>query len=139
MAKKFITGVLVSCDLANGIARFDLEQSKDSYKNLQRIYDMLKCDCIDVVSRKFGQHYYDIYCDDEGTFKPIEEQVVSVFTLSHGTCVEQIVGNVFICKHDGEGGMESLTDDEIQEVCSLVVSYIHPHLEREIHALGASL
>ena len=135
-SKKIITGILV--DTENGISRFELDQSGNSREKLQRIYDALKCDIIDIATRKFGEHYYDIYLDDEGTFKPLEEQVPTIIGFNKGECVEQIVGNVFIVKHDGEGGMQSLTDEEMREVISTQVVYEHPHLHKKKIAIGVT-
>lgn len=36
---------------------------------LQEWYRLIKCDLIDIVSRKIGGRYYDIIVDDEGLFK----------------------------------------------------------------------
>ena len=134
--KKTITGILV--DTENGISRFELDQSGNSHENLQRIYDVLKCDTIDVARRKFGSNYYDIYIDDEGTFKPLQEQVPTILGFSDGELVEEIVGNVFICQHDGEGGMQSLTEQEMQEVISTTITYEHPYLHKKKIAIGVT-
>ena len=134
--KKTITGILV--DTKNGISRFELDQSGNSHENLQRIYDVLKCDTIDVARRKFGNNYYDIYIDDEGTFKPLQEQVPTILGFSDGELAEEIVGNVFICQHDGEGGMQSLTEKEMQEVISTIITYEHPYLHKKIDAIGVT-
>ncbi len=32
-------------------------------------YRLIKCDLIDIVSRKIGGRYYDIIVDDEGLYK----------------------------------------------------------------------
>ena len=131
---KKITGILV--DTENGITRFELDQSGTPQQNLQRIYDVLKCDTIDVATRIFGRNAYDIYLDDEGTFKPLEEQVPTIVGFDNGECVEQIVGNVFIVKHDGEGGMQSLTDEEMREVISTQVVYEHPYTHKRKIAIA---
>ena len=36
---------------------------------LQEWYRLIKCDLIDIVSRKIGGRYNDIIVDDEGLFK----------------------------------------------------------------------
>ena len=134
---KTITGVLIdNTTNKTKIIKYDFEQTTKSNLNLQRIYDMLKCDCIDVVERKFGEHYYDIYCDDEGLFK--ENPLPAIATFDDGKIVEQIVGNVFICKHDGEGGMESLTQEEYREVISKTLGYFDDDGNVRV-VLGASL
>lgn len=134
---KTITGILIDTTKPKTeIGKYELKQTTKPNLNLQRIYDMLHCDCIDVVERKFGKHYYDIYCDDEGTFK--ENNPVSIATFDKQTLVEQIVGTVFICKHDGEGGMQSLTPQECQEVLEIILAYTD-HEGNERVCLGASL
>ena len=137
MASKTITGVLIdNTTNKTKIAKYDLEQTTKPNLNLQRIYAMLNCDCIDCVTRKFGEHYYDIWCDDEGLFK--EAPLPAIATFNEGEIVEQIVGNVFICKHDGKGGMQSLTQEEYEEVISKTLAYIDDNGNIRV-VLGASL
>ena len=137
-SKKSIKGVLVAnTETKTTIKPYVFEQTTKSNLNLERIYAMLECSCIDVATRKFGNNYYDIYCDDEGLFKKDNLPTIATFD-DNGNLVEQIVGNVFVCKHDGEGGMESLTDSEIQEVLkNLLVYQDHNGIQRV--CLGAAL
>lgn len=122
---KIIKGILIDTTKPkNEIKVYDFEQNENPRENLHNIYKMLDCDCIDVVVRKFGKNVYDIYCDDEGLLKNKQHiTAVATFNQNHDL-VEQIVGNVFICKHDGEGGMQSLTEKECNEILNEVVSYI---------------
>jgi hypothetical protein len=86
----------------------------DAQKNLDALYSVLECDCVDCATRKIGDTYYDIWCDDEGLFK--HRPLPTVFTCDNDEIVEQICGNVFICKHNNKGGMKSLTDKELNEI-----------------------
>ena len=76
-------------------------------------YPVLDCEVFDVVERKFGNNYYDIYVDDEGLLNHKEE---AIFTLGDTGVVEILVGNCFICKHNDEGDTISLTDAEVDEI-----------------------
>lgn len=112
---KKIKGVLVS----NGeVKEYELEYN--SYKDY---YKVLNCDTFDIQTRKFGDEWLDIYCDDEGLFK--ENNKPSVLTFANGELVEQIVGNVFIVSHDDEGETISLTDEQIKKVMETVAVVIY--------------
>lgn len=114
--KKVINGVLVNTQ-TNQISRYPFEyEEQDNGKTtfLPNMYALLNCDCIDIVSRKFGKHTLDIICDDEGLFK--EDNKVSILTFSKHSLVEQLVGNVFICTHDEEGESISLSEEQIISV-----------------------
>lgn len=76
---------------------------------LQEWYRLIKCDLIDIVSRKIGGRYYDIIVDDEGLFKG-GAKVTALDTQQQPL----LVGNLVICNHDGEGGETSLTDEDIE-------------------------
>lgn len=138
MKKQIIFGVLIKQqEHTTTISRmYEFEQHADPDANLDAIYTMLECGTIDVATRKFGRHYYDVYCDDEGLLKP--NPLPSIATFKSGQCVEQLVGNVFICKHDGEGGMKSLTQAECDEVVSTLLTYRDDE-GNERAAVGATL
>lgn len=68
---------------------------------------------VTVVERKIGNHFYDLWVDDEGLLKSSEERIVS------GVCVngnEVLVGNMLILKHDNAGNSIGLTDKEIKDI-----------------------
>ena len=112
---KKIKGVLV----INGeIKEYELECN--SYKDY---YKILNCDTFDIQTRKFGDEWLDIYCDDDGLFR--ENNEPSVLTFANGKLVEQIVGNVFIVNHDDEGETISLTDEQIKKVMETVTVVIY--------------
>ena len=116
--KKEIKGVLVNAQEIKPYS-FEYEEDKNGKTTfLPNMYALLNCDCIDIATRMFGDYALDIVCDDEGLFK--ENNFVSILTFSGQELVEQIVGNVFICKANDEGESISLTDEEIAEVmCSI--------------------
>lgn len=120
MKKEKLTGILIDTK-TNQVSLHALEHGEDANQNLHRMYEILNCEHVEIVERKFGKHYLDIVCDDEGLFK--EERIVSVFTQDQGQTVEQIVGNVFICSHDEEGNLISLTNEQINSVLKNGVYY----------------
>lgn len=90
------------------------------YQDIQKLLDVR---VFTIVSRKIGKKYYDIYADDEGLF--IENNPLTVVTYGQdGNVIEQIVGSVFITRHDGNGRSKSLTDDEVKEIRNNLKSYI---------------
>lgn len=80
-------------------------------KSLQSYYNILNCDCIDIVSRKIGGREFDIVCDDEGLLK--DPQKISAIDIMRQP---MLVGNLFIVKFDGIEDITSLNDDEINHV-----------------------
>lgn len=82
-------------------------------------YKILDCSTFDIQTRKFGDLWLDIYCDDEGLFK--EDNKVAIITLGDdGNPVEYIVGNVFIVSHNDDGDTISLTEEEIEAVYQVI-------------------
>lgn len=82
------------------------------HDDLDNFYDILECNCIDIVVRKIGGAEYDIVCDDEGLLKG-----EPVFTAVDKKYQPALVGNLFICKSDLESGeLVSLTEDEMLAV-----------------------
>lgn len=113
--KKVIKGVLVNTQ-TNEIKPYSFEYEETKF--LPNIYELLGCECIDIVSRKFGEHTLDIICDDEGLLK--EDQSPSIFTFNRHNLVEQLVGNVFICSSNDEGESISLTEEQVQSVLASI-------------------
>lgn len=115
---KTIKGILVDTK-KNTLEVIDFNY--DSYKDF---YPLLNCEHFDVVERRFGDKYCDVYCDDEGLFK--EDNKPAIFTHYKGKCVEHVVGNVFICGHDEEGETISLTAAQIDAVLHFCGTYYDP-------------
>ena len=86
---------------------------------LQKYYEMLHCDCIDIVSREIGhgrsRRRFDIVCDDEGLFNQ-DAKISAIDNLGR----TMLVGNLLVTNHDAEGNTVSLTDDE----CEFVLAHI---------------
>lgn len=104
---KKIKGVLVNVNTRT-IESFIL-----NYNNYKDLYSLLNCDTLDVTSRKFGNHLYDVYCDDEGFLK--DDWTPSAFSEEQPES-DFLVGNLFICSHDKYGDIDSLTDEQIEEI-----------------------
>ena len=76
--------------------------------SLSSYYQILGCDTFDITSRRIGENYYDIYCDDEGLLK--SNPIVSAISSDRQP---MLVGNLFVTKTNDEGETISLTDEEI--------------------------
>ena len=84
--------------------------------SLESLYQICKCDLIDVAYVTIKGKPFDVICDDEGLFKPEEELFCRVFSRKFGA---RIVGDVFVCSHN-EAEFESLTDEEIELIRSRI-------------------
>ena len=85
-------------------------------------YTLLNCDCIDIITRKIGDKYYDIVCDDEALLKsePLPRAVCR-------NAREVLFGNIFICGlADDEGNLTSLGDDDVEKLARYILQ--HPDL-----------
>lgn len=80
-------------------------------ETLQDIYEALGCNCFDIARRKVGYEYFDIFCDDEGLFKPnlMPSALDSEFKVA-------LVGNLIFANHDSAGETTSLTDEDIKMI-----------------------
>ena len=79
---------------------------------LQDYYDLIHCDCIDIVTRRIGRKWYDIICDDEGTF--VDDPLISAVD-DFGRVM--LVGNLIICGlANGEGELTDLTSNDIKYI-----------------------
>ena len=91
---------------------------------LEGYYKLLDVETIDIVTRKIGGVYYDIVCDDDALLKPVK---VASMIDEYGWTM--LVGNLFIVRSDGEGGLVSLTDDDVIRILgclkkNMVLPYI---------------
>ena len=82
---------------------------------LSAYYRALDCSCIDIVSRRIGGKRFDIVCDDEGLFK--EDCRISALDRDWQP---MLCGSLFICKHNSNGELARLTDEEITHVLRYV-------------------
>lgn len=114
-----IYGVLITAGEVNTVEKREVE-----IREYTDWYPLLNCDIIDIVSRKIGDNYYDIVCDDEGLFKdPLIPTCVNF--NENGKLEEVIHGNVFICKTDEEGELTSLTEKETEEILKNSIAILH--------------
>ena len=91
---------------------------------LESYYKLLDVETNNIVTRKIGGVYYDIVCDDEALQKPVK---VASMIDEYGWTM--LVGNLFIVRSDGEGGLVSLTDDDVSRILgclkkNMVLPYI---------------
>lgn len=92
---------------------------------LKEWYRLLRCDSIDIASRKIGGRYYDLIIDDEG----LQKSRVKITALDK----EQqpvLVGNLIICNYDGDGGETSLTDEDIENITSQLLILTEANAEQ---------
>ena len=130
-----LRGVLVDT-INNKIETRKLFTDEDTF--LHEYYKILNCDTIDIISRKIGNNYYDIICDDEGLLKDM--LMPSMIILDgNGKIVQFLVGNIFIVKHDGNGNEKSLTNAEIDEIMSNIYTIICKYDSKIHKVIGATL
>lgn len=90
---------------------FDTETGKLSWVDcagLDDYYKYLKCDYIDIPTRKVGTVVYDVICDDNGLL--IENPVVSAVDKNLQL---MLVGNLLFSHHDSEGETTSCTESDM--------------------------
>jgi len=105
---KTITGVLI--DPEKGIAEVrTIEKSLPSY------YALLRCTCIDIVSRNIGARTFDIICDDEGLLCD-QPWPSAVDNVGRG----MLYGPLFIVRFDGRNDVTSLPELEAEIILSRV-------------------
>lgn len=80
---------------------------------LDDIYEAIDARCFDIAPRQIGTNkdmVFDIYCDDEGLFNPINH----LAAYGNDDCL--IVGDILIAKHDAKGEMVDLTQADIDYI-----------------------
>jgi len=76
--------------------------------DLDKMYELLDCRCIDIVTRKIGGKWFDIVCDDEGLFH--EPQKISAVDKNGQP---MLVGNLIFAHHDADGNLTGLDENDI--------------------------
>ncbi len=104
MAKLLLMKVYGMEALEDQFEKVDVEELSDYYKYLE-------CDYFDIATRKIGEKYYDIFCDDEGMFR--EDAITSAIGPDGST---MLVGNLIFANHDGEGNTTSLTREDVVNI-----------------------
>lgn len=92
---------------------------------VEEFYKLLHCTTIDIVQRIIGDRWYDIVCDDNGTF--VEDPRISAVD-SKGQIM--LVGNLLICGlADADGVLTSLSEEDIEHIkesIQKVKTVMHP-------------
>ena len=101
--------------------------------NLQTYYDIIGCDTIDIVSRRFAGKYLDVICDDEGLLKD-GARLTAIDVNSR----PMLVGTLIIVDHDDEGETVSLTAEDVKRVehCTVQVRELATGDRRKIVRCG---
>ncbi len=106
--QKQITGVFINVETQK-ITKIVIDDNLDTFQ------EMIRCDCVQGVNRKFSNNKrYDVYCDDWGANK--RDRKPAILMLCDNEIVETIYGNCLIFKHDKEGNTISIPDKEIKEL-----------------------
>lgn len=88
------------------------EHKEIEVNNLDDYYKYISCDCFDIPTRKIGDRYFNIICDDEGLLK--DHPIVSAIDPSFEP---MLVGNLIVGgKTNSEGDMLDLTDEDIEVI-----------------------
>lgn len=81
-------------------------------ESLEDYYNMIGCRYVEIVTRRIGRKYYDIICDEEGTF--VDDPLISAID-DFGRVM--FVGNLIISGTvDSEGELTDLTDNDIKYI-----------------------
>ena len=78
---------------------------------LQDYYNHLGCDLFDIVSRKIGDRFYDVYCDDCGLFE--DDPIISMVNKNGEP---MLVGNLIFANHNAAGETTSLSDEDVRYI-----------------------
>lgn len=101
-----ISGILIDVsEYPGSIKEYSLEET-----SLEDFYKALNCSTIDIVTRKINGKVYDIVCDDEGLLR--ENPIVTAINGKGGT---MLVGNLFICNHEGSH-LTSLSKEDVTNI-----------------------
>ena len=109
MTKRMLRGVLV-----------DVEKETVSVveipDELDELYRILNCSCIDIVVRRIGRKQFRIVCDDEGLFKD-PQKISAIGNLGQ----VQLVGNLFIVGGEVEdSNLTSLNKSDVAYILTRV-------------------
>lgn len=93
----------------DGIKLLDIEGTLEEY------YKYIGCSCIDIVTRKAGDTYFDIICDDEGLLK--DNPRVSAVDMKG---YPMLVGNLIFTHTDDKGETVEVTDEDVATIMDAV-------------------
>lgn len=90
----------------------DTAEVREVDHSLEAWYDLIGCRCVDIVGRQIGGKWFNIICDDEGTF--VEDCRISAIS-DMGQIM--LVGALLVCGGTDENGeLTGLTDDEVRHI-----------------------
>lgn len=98
---------------------------------LDDIYKAINARCFDIATRQIGtkaDKVYAIYCDDVGLFK----QDNHLAAYGDNDCL--LVGDILIAKHDANGEMIDLTNEDIDYIGKHIYRCVDK-LQREVDIL----
>ena len=98
---------------------------------IEDIYTAINARCFDIVARQIGRKedkIFDIYCDDEGLLKP------DYYLSAYGSNQCFLAGDILIAKHDAQGEMIDLPQEDIDYIGKQVYRTFD-HCNREIDIL----
>jgi len=81
-------------------------------ESLEDYYNLIGCNWVEIVTRRIGRKYYDVICDEEGTF--VDDPLISAID-DIGRVM--FVGNLIICGQVNEDGENTdLTANDIRYI-----------------------
>ena len=92
--------------------------------SLNELYDLLECECIDIIRRKIGYLTCHIIVDDNGKIRPDQKNITGICTNYD----EKLQGNIMICSgivRDGE--LFCLTDEEVEDIKRFIAYIKYPY------------
>lgn len=109
---KMLKGIILDPEKKNiYISSFEL-------KNVSTFYEMLRCEYVDIVTRKISGINVTIVCDDSGALKKDKKpSVVGVTKRDSDLWLTEIIfEKIFICDVNQEGDLKSLSINKINKV-----------------------
>lgn len=103
----------------NTVTEVDVKDDLDAF------YEKLGCDLIEIDERRIGGKWFDVMCDEEGTFR--DDARISAIDNFGNT---MFVGNLMFFHNDGEGNLTGITEDEVKHLKRLIQTmYTRKHPE----------
>ena len=87
----------------------DIVELVETSTELQDLYKLLQCDCIDIVTASIGGKDFAVICGDEEHLKESPRIAIHCYGSLY-----DIVGNAMICRDTPDGQLASLSDRDIR-------------------------
>ncbi len=91
---------------SDGTVDLKVEEFQD---DLKWFYSVVKCKCLDFITREINEDKYVIICDDVGALKP------NHFALTSKNRTEVLFGNLIICQQHSED-LIGLSEENAKEL-----------------------